>query len=260
METLYDILEVSRKASKEIIEKAYKTLAKKYHPDVQSVANKASAEEMMKKINHAYDVLSDDEKRREYDKQLEEQEEQKEQEKQTSHNYNAYTNNSENMNYNNQNNIYDKQTYTNNPENMNYNNQSNMYNQKTYANRYNSNNYEKQSKDWRDDFANLSEKEQKKVIKQIRKEAGEEYRKQYEAYFRNLGFRIKHRWTFKDFLVILLVITILLFIIYVLWLIPSTHEVLAEIYEENFFIKLIVDICKGMFQGIIRFCQNILRF
>lgn len=239
METLYDILEVSRKASKEIIEKAYKTLAKKYHPDVQSAEDKANAEEMMKKINHAYDVLSDDERRREYDRRLEEQEAQKEQGERISNNYNSYTNNPENMNYNNQNNIYNQQAYTNNSNNWKN---------------------ENQSKDWRDDFANLSEKEQKKVIKQIRKEAGEEYRKQYEAYFRNLGFRIKHRWTFKDFLVILLVITILLFIIYVLWLIPSTHEVLAEIYEENFFIKLIVDICKGMFQGIIRFCKNILRF
>ena len=44
METLYDILEVSRKASKEVIEKAYKTLAKKYHPDLQTAENKEIAE------------------------------------------------------------------------------------------------------------------------------------------------------------------------------------------------------------------------
>lgn len=238
METLYDILEVSRKASKEIIEKAYKTLAKKYHPDVQSAEDKANAEEMMKKINHAYDVLSDDERRREYDRGLEEQEAQKEQGERISNDYNSYTNNPENMNYNNQNNIYNQQAYTNNSNNWKN---------------------ENQSKDWRDDFANLSEKEQKKVATQIRKDASEEYRKQYEAYFRNLGFRIKHRWTFKDFLVIFLAIIILLFIIYVLWIIPPTHEVLAEIYEENFFIKLIVDICKGIFQGIIKFFRNILR-
>lgn len=238
METLYDILEVSRKASKEIIEKAYKTLAKKYHPDVQSAEDKANAEEMMKKINHAYDVLSDDERRREYDRGLEEQEAQKEQGERISNDYNSYTNNPENMNYNNQNNIYNQQAYTNNSNNWKN---------------------ENQSKDWRDDFANLSEKEQKKVATQIRKDASEEYRKQYEAYFRNLGIRIKHRWTFKDFLVIFLAIIILLFIIYVLWIIPPTHEVLAEIYEENFFIKLIVDICKGIFQGIIKFFRNILR-
>lgn len=33
--TLYEVLEVSENASKEIIEKAYKVLAKKYHPDLQ---------------------------------------------------------------------------------------------------------------------------------------------------------------------------------------------------------------------------------
>ena len=53
METLYDILEVSRKASKEIIEKAYKTLAKKYHPDLQvTEEDKKIAEEKMKKISY----------------------------------------------------------------------------------------------------------------------------------------------------------------------------------------------------------------
>ena len=51
MKTLYEILEVSETASKEIIEKAYKTLAKKYHPDLQETADKEKAEEMMKKIN-----------------------------------------------------------------------------------------------------------------------------------------------------------------------------------------------------------------
>ena len=67
MDNLYDILEVSRKASKEIIEKAYKTLAKKYHPDVQS-------EEKMKQLNEAYSILSDDIKRAEYDAKLEQEE------------------------------------------------------------------------------------------------------------------------------------------------------------------------------------------
>ena len=55
VETLYDILEVSRKASKEVIEKAYKTLAKKYHPDLNP--NDAIAREAMKEINRAYDTI-----------------------------------------------------------------------------------------------------------------------------------------------------------------------------------------------------------
>lgn len=70
MNNYYDILEVSQKASKEIIEKAYKVLAKRYHPDLQQ-ANKKEAEEKMKLINEAYEVLSDDEKRKEYDAKLE---------------------------------------------------------------------------------------------------------------------------------------------------------------------------------------------
>ena len=70
MDTLYDRLEVSEKASKEVIEKAYKVLAKKYHPDLQAHADKENAEKMMKLINEAYEVLSDDAKRQEYDKKL----------------------------------------------------------------------------------------------------------------------------------------------------------------------------------------------
>ena len=40
MKTLYEILEVSETASDEIIEKAYKVLAKKYHPDLQQNGDK----------------------------------------------------------------------------------------------------------------------------------------------------------------------------------------------------------------------------
>ena len=66
----YEILEVSEKASKEIIDKAYKTLAKRYHPDLQPEDKKSIAEEKMKQINEAYDILSDDNKRREFDNKL----------------------------------------------------------------------------------------------------------------------------------------------------------------------------------------------
>ena len=75
MENLYELLEVSEKASQEIIEKAYKTLAKKWHPDLQEGSNKALAEEKMKKINNAYSILSDENKRKKYDAKLEEERE-----------------------------------------------------------------------------------------------------------------------------------------------------------------------------------------
>ena len=68
MITYYEILEVSRTASKEVITKAYKVLVRKYHPDLeQDEGKKEEAKEKMVRINEAYETLSDDEKRKKYD-------------------------------------------------------------------------------------------------------------------------------------------------------------------------------------------------
>ena len=61
----YDVLGVARNASDAEIKKAFRKLARKYHPDV--ARDKATAEEKFKEINEANEVLSDPEKRRKYD-------------------------------------------------------------------------------------------------------------------------------------------------------------------------------------------------
>src|SRR5262245_37916616 len=62
----YEVLGVARDASADAIKKAYRTLARKYHPDVNP-GDKA-AEAKFKEAQQAYDVLSDTEKRSRYDR------------------------------------------------------------------------------------------------------------------------------------------------------------------------------------------------
>lgn len=62
--SLYDTLDVSQDANADEIKKAYRRLARKYHPDVNK---DAGAEEKFKEINAAYEILSDEQKRRQYD-------------------------------------------------------------------------------------------------------------------------------------------------------------------------------------------------
>ena len=60
----YDVMGVSREASQDDIKKAYKKLARKYHPDV---SKESDAEERFKSLGEAYEVLKDPEKRAAYD-------------------------------------------------------------------------------------------------------------------------------------------------------------------------------------------------
>ena len=61
----YETLGVPRGASDDDIKKAFRKLARVYHPDVAK--NKKQAEEKFKEINEAYEVLSDSAKRKRYD-------------------------------------------------------------------------------------------------------------------------------------------------------------------------------------------------
>ena len=61
----YKTLGVSKSASKDEIKKAYRDLARKYHPDLNP--NDKKAEDKFKEIQEAYEVLYDDQKRQQYD-------------------------------------------------------------------------------------------------------------------------------------------------------------------------------------------------
>ena len=70
MKNYYKILEVSENASYEIIEKAYRVLAKKYHPDIWPKDKMIYAERKFKEITEAYNILANNDLRAEYDTKM----------------------------------------------------------------------------------------------------------------------------------------------------------------------------------------------
>jgi len=71
--TYYEILNIKKNATDKEIKNAYRTLAKKYHPDIYK-GDKKVAEDKIKQINEAYDVLSNKKLKKEYDEQFKQSE------------------------------------------------------------------------------------------------------------------------------------------------------------------------------------------
>lgn len=133
MKNYYEILEVDKNASDEIIKVAYKALVKKYHPDLKEGTAKINAENKIKQINEAYDILSNPEKKYEYDQNLINEDISKEQ-------YEIVLN--ENMNLKRELNIYKNNIYHNYRQNNRYTkeNYDTNYNTKYNTNYNNDNN------------------------------------------------------------------------------------------------------------------------
>lgn len=218
MKTIYEILEVSENASKEVIEKAYKVLAKKYHPDLQEEDNKEESKKKMQEINEAYEILSDDVKRKEYDAKLLEQRE-----------------------------IEKQKQFGDYSQSQDY-----EYNQ-TIQNQQGTSQEEQRYRDMqRRRYEEELLKQQEKLKRQMEKNMQEQYENAYYGYLRSLGYKIKEKWTWKKTKNLIIIITTLILIGIVLWYIPPTKKIMIDFYNSNPVIKVIIDIIINIIKAVIK--------
>lgn len=218
----YEVLEVSEKASKEVIEKAHKALAKKYHPDLNQ-DNLKEAEQKMKEINEAFEVLMDDSKRSNYDSILAKKREIEERK----------------ASYSSQNASSPK---SNQQTTDDLNKQFNNYNKISYSNGY----YTDPNDNFFINTKNMDEKTRKKLQNKLQ----ERYLEAYDSYLRERGYKLKYKWTFKRVAQLVVAILIVILICVILFFVPPIHEYCIDLYNENFIIQLVVDLIKSIFSAI----------
>lgn len=212
MKNYYEILEVDKNASQEVIEKAYKALAKKYHPDLQQGIKKQEYAERMKKINEAYDVLSDSFKREQYNQELQNKQEKdqaiskEEQERIIQENY--------------------------------------ALKQQLNKIGNNRNNYNNQPMD-EGSIINMS----RVLEQQIKTAQRQAYHDAYIQDMKNRGYKIRYKHDLKYYLKLLLVIAIIIFILFLIYQIPVVKNFFGDLYRESILFKAIVDIFKNTFSA-----------
>lgn len=230
----YEILEVNKNASPEIIEKAYKTLVKKYHPDLQQDENKNKYEEKIKKINEAYDILSDSEKRKKYDLNL----------KNTEISINDYNSlYQENINLkNNLNILKEKLNYLNNIQNNYEKNNLNYNNLENNKNSYTKNNINQKYSDnyYTENFNNSDSKNNENYSENNNINYNDI---NYTIYFSNFFVNIKNK--LKDLFAFFITILIIIFIFFILWHIPFTKNYLIKLYNENSILQFFINLFFG---------------
>lgn len=220
----YDILQVNQNASPEIIEKAYKTLAKKYHPDLQPEENKKQAEEILKDINEAYEILSNPISKVDYDNSLKENYISEEGYK------NLYNQNE--ILKNKLNNIYQKEKNINNINSENINYPKNNIND----------NLKKQ-----EEFFAKQQAENLKYQEELQRAREKAYHDAYIQDLKNRGYKIKYKKTFKDYLKGFITIFIVIIVLIALWHIPFIHNFFMNLYNENELLHYIVDLFLNIF-------------
>lgn len=215
----YDILEINRNASPEIIEKAYKTLVKKYHPDLQEDGLKQECEAKLKGINEAYEVLSDSSKKELYDSKLKQEEEQAKQQ--------------------------DSWFYQEHTTQPNEKKQDEAFYQAQQLAR---NQALEQAQKQAEEQARLQAMEQARYEQQMNQAINKAYHDAYIQDLKNRGYKIRYKKTFKDYVRGIISIIAVVAILVLLWHVPFVHNFFINIYEENEITHTAVDIITNIFK------------
>lgn len=217
MRNYYEILEVDKKASQEVIEKAYRTLAKKYHPDLQQGQKQQEYAEKMKIINEAYDVLSDSVKREQYNQKLENERIQREQ-----------------IQYQQmQNEVMTRE-------------QQERIMQENYALKQQLNRMGGNDKSTDEGTIINMTRVLNQQINAARRQA---YHDAYIQDMKNRGYKIKYKHGLKYYLKLIALLAIMAFICFLIYQIPTVKEFFTNLYNENILFKAVVDIFKNTFSA-----------
>lgn len=192
----YDILQVNRNASPEIIEKAYKTLAKKYHPDLQAQKDKKQAEEILKEINEAYETLSNPEKKQNYDTILGQQEEPVSTPNPSTHTTQI---SEEELLYQQQQEILRKQKLQ----------QEILYQEQ------------------------LRREQEIAYQQQLQQARAKAYHDAYIQDLKNRGYKIRYKKSLKDYARGFFIILIVLFVFFLLWQLPFVKNFFMDFFQKN---------------------------
>lgn len=218
MKNYYEILEVNKKASQETIAKVYKFLAKKYHPDANP-DNQQEAEEKFKEISEAYEILSNAEKRKQYDSELEDYESGNSPETVSMENFIQL------RNYCKQ--LEDTLKQYSSAENINSSRSSEHNN--SYYNNTNNNSAQYQADEY-------TSRAQEQAREQAYQDAvNRAYHDAYVNNLRNMGYKIRYKKTFKDQLksiLALIIATVVLYIFFkLIWIIPPLKNWFLSLFK-----------------------------
>ena len=215
MVTIYELLEVAEDATKEEIEKSYSKLILEFHQDPKLDEQTNQENQMiLNKMKIAYEILIDDQKRKQYDQNLAKKR-------------------AENLIQS----VEVQQELTQEEKNEEcYHDNENLLTDE-----------EKKSLK---EAAKKEFQQNLKKAKQAEKAYNDAYYEAYHKYLEKMRYEEKKPWAVKRIIRILLTVLTIVIMGVIVWMIPPARNILIKLYEENFIIHALVDLVNMMFQAI----------